>query len=95
MEAVLSVLGLVILTAVWTVFLYRKTRGKIWSPLWMSFSLVVLGVYLFGAGVLGYELSANTHVATESTVWWQVWTGLLSAGAAIVLGWIGVRSNKY
>jgi hypothetical protein len=39
--------------ALWTLFLYRSSGGRMWSPLWLAFTSTALAVVFLVAGVVG------------------------------------------
>lgn len=86
MDRVIPVLTLVALVVAWNVFLYRRSGGRAWSPLWMAFSTTAAAVLYLVAGTIGYTLSRHDQFVantawTGSVIWWEICVGI---GAALV-----------
>jgi hypothetical protein len=49
MEPILIVIGMIALLAAWQFWMWKHSRGRMWSPLWMAFSLAFVALlYLVG-----------------------------------------------
>jgi hypothetical protein len=84
MDRVIVVLALVALLAVWNVFLYKRSGGRAWSPLWMAFSATAAAVLFLVAGTIGYTLSRHDRFVAHSAwrdgvIWWEIGVGFGTA----------------
>ncbi len=80
------VLTFVALLAAWNIFLYKRSGGRAWSPLWMAFSTTAAAVLFLVAGTIGYTLSRHDRFVADTAwaggvIWWEIGVGL---GAAIL-----------
>jgi hypothetical protein len=94
---VIPVLILVAFLAAWTWFLYKSSRGRMWSPLWMAFSATAAAALFIGAGAIGYTLSKRDRFVagtawSDSVIWWQIGVGLALLPLAVYLSRKGARS---
>ncbi len=99
METVIPVLAIVTLVVSWNVFLYKRSGGRAWSPLWMAFSATAAAALFLVAGLLGYTLSRHTRFVdgtawTGTVIWWQVAVGAVAATAAVYFWRAGLRSIR-
>ena len=97
MEPVLAVLAVLAALAAWTVFLYKLSDGRAWSPLWMAFSTTTVAALFLIAGTLGYTLNRHTRFVdgtawTGGVIWWQVAVGGAAGAVAAYLWRKGVRA---
>jgi hypothetical protein len=88
MEQVAIVLTLAGFVAVWMWFLYSRSPGRLWSPLWMAFATTALAALFLVAGTLGYRLSKHERFVsgtawTDDVIWWEVWIGIAAFLVAV------------
>lgn len=99
MERVLAVAAMIGVLAAWGLFLYRKSDGRLWSPLWMAFgSTLAAGIFL-GAGAVGYTLSRHDRFVAGTgwsggVIWWEIWVGIAAATIAFFMWRRGLRSLR-
>ena len=84
MDSVIPVLTLVALLAAWNIFLYKRSGGRAWSPLWMAFSTTAAAVLFLVAGSIGYTLSKHDRFVDDTAsaggvIWWEIGVGLGTA----------------
>lgn len=86
MESIIVVVTVGVLFAGGTWVQHRLSGGRMWSPLWVAFSLTAAALLFVTAGFTGYELHGGLPFSRASSftgrvVWEQ-------AGAGIVLALI-------
>jgi uncharacterized membrane protein YhdT len=97
MDMTIAIVSALAFIAAWNLFIYRQSRGRAWSPLWMAFSATATAILFIVSGSIGYMLSRHdrfvAHTAwTGSVIWWQVGVGVGAAAVAVVLWRVGIRS---
>jgi hypothetical protein len=97
MDRILAVAAVVAFVAVWNVFWYRKSGGRLWSPLWMAFSTTTTAFLFLVSGSVGYSLSRHERFVgqtpwTGGVIWWQVAVGISAAAMALFLWRKGLTS---
>ncbi len=90
MDRLIAVATIVAMIAAWNLFLYRKSGGRMWTPLWLAFSSTAGALFFLAAGVLGYRLDRHQQFVT-GTAWAGeiVWSEI---AVALVLAIIAVPS---
>lgn len=86
MDRVIPLLMIVALIAAWNVFLYKRSDGRAWSPLWMAFSTTAAAALFLVAGTIGYTLSKHDRIVAHTAwaggvIWWEIGVGF---GAALL-----------
>ena len=99
MEPVLPVVAVLALFAAWVVFLYKRSGGRVWSPLWMAFSTTTTAALFLVAGFLGYTLNRHTRFVdgtawTGEVIWWQIGVGAVATAAAVFFWRKGLQSIR-
>jgi hypothetical protein len=99
MDRVIPILTFVALLAAWNLFLYRRSGGRAWNPLWMAFSATAAAVLFLVAGTIGYTLDRHdrfvAHTAwSGGVIWWEIGVGLGTALLAACLWRKGLQSIR-
>jgi hypothetical protein len=97
MDQFAAVLVIVAVLATWGWFLYKSSRGRMWSPLWLAFSTTAAAVLFLVAGAIGYTLSKRARFFdgtswSDGVIWWQVGVGLALLPLALYFWRRGLRS---
>jgi hypothetical protein len=98
MDQFAAVLVIVAVLATWGWFLYKVSRGRMWSPLWLAFSTTAAAVLFLVAGANGYTLSKHARFVdgtswSDAVIWWQVGVGLALLPLAAFFWRKGLRSS--
>ena len=96
MEQLSALLAAAAFFALWTWFLYKRSDGRWWSPLWLSFSAGAAAALFLVSGFIGYILSKRARFAagtawSDAVIWWEVGVGVALMGTAVYLWRKGVR----
>jgi len=102
MERIVAILALTALLAfvgAWHWFLYRRSGGRTWSPLWGAFTATAVAILFVVAGALGYRLERGVPFTIAAAwsgqvLWSQIWVGTGMAVLAIYLWRRGLRSLR-
>lgn len=99
MQQVVAVLALVAFLAAWQWFLYKRTGGRVWSPLWNAFSATAAAILFLVAGALGYQLTNGVPFTVRTAwsgkvIWSEIWIGTAAAVLAVFLWRLGLRSLR-
>lgn len=81
-DQVIPVLIVVAFLGGWWWFLYKRSGGRLWSPLWIAVSATAAAALFIVAGALGYTLNRHERFAdgtawSDTVIWWEVGVGLL------------------
>ena len=84
------VLTFVALLAAWNIFLYKRSGGRAWSPLWMAFSTTAAAVLFLVAGTIGYTLSRHDRFVADTAwaggvIWWEIASSRCRAPRCLLL----------
>jgi hypothetical protein len=96
MESVIVVLTVGVLLAGGTWIQHRLSGGRMWSPLWVAFSLTAAALLFLTAAFTGYELQGGLPFSRASSftgrvVWGQAGAGLALALIAAPLWFVALR----
>jgi hypothetical protein len=99
MDRLIPILTIVALVAAWNLFLYRQSRGRAWSPLWMAFSATAAAVIFLVAGTIGYTLDRHDRFVAHTAwaggvIWWEIGAGLGTALLAAYFWRKGLQSIR-
>jgi hypothetical protein len=102
MERILAIQALAALlacVAAWHWVMYRRSRGRTWSPLWGAFTATAVAMLFLVAGTLGYRLRGGVPFTiagawSGTVVWSEIWVGVAVALIAIYLWRRGLRSLR-
>jgi drug/metabolite transporter (DMT)-like permease len=99
MSRVIPVLVLLVLMAAWGRFVYTRSAGRAYRPLWMAFSATALSLMFLISGAIGYTLSKHARFASgtawaDGVIWWEIWVGIAAALIASYLWHLGLRSIR-
>jgi len=99
MDRLIPALVVVAFLTGWNWLLYKKSRGRAWSPLWMAFSTTATAILFVVSGALGYTLNKHTRFVngtawSDSVIWWEIWTGIAVALVAACFWRAGLRSIR-
>jgi hypothetical protein len=97
--AILALAAVLAFVAAWHWLLYRRSRGRTWSPLWGAFTATAVAILFVVAGALGYRLEGGVPftiaAAWSGTVLWsEIWVGIGVALIAVYLWRRGLRSLR-
>jgi hypothetical protein len=85
MDRVIPVLAIVALVGGWNLFIYKRSGGRAWSPMWIAFSAIAAAVFYVVAGLIGYTLDRHDRfIAHNSWTGHAIWSEILDWS----LGWI-------
>ena len=98
MEQLLAVLAIVALVASGTWFQYRLSGRRLYTPLWIAFSMTATALVLLTAGISGYTLSRHDQFVagtawSDSIIWSQVGFGVVLIPVAVFFWRKGLRSK--
>jgi hypothetical protein len=96
MDRAIPLLMFAAFLAAWTWFLYKRSGGRMWSPLWIAFSATATSLLFLTAGALGFTLSRHARFVagtawSDSVIWWEVWVGI---GAALMAAYFWRRGLR-
>jgi hypothetical protein len=96
MESFIVVLTVGVLLAGGTWMQHRLSGGRMWSPLWVAFSLTAAALLFLTAGFTGYELRGGLPFSRASSftgrvVWEQAGAGVALALIAVPLWIVSLR----
>lgn len=99
MDRIVAVSAVMLALAAGVWFQYRLSRGRMWTPLWLSFSATAAAILFAVSGVIGYNLSrhsafVNGTAWSGGVIWWEVGIGVALAFIAAPLWRAGVRSLR-
>jgi Na+-driven multidrug efflux pump len=77
MEHVIPIVMVVAVLAAWNLFLYNRSSGRAWSPLWMAFTTTSVALVFFAAGATGYRLDKHDRFKARTPwaggiIWWEI-----------------------
>jgi hypothetical protein len=86
----------VLLALTW--FQHRLSRGRMWHPLWLAFSMTFAAALFVVAGAIGYRLDRRLQMTAdsrwvESVIWWQVALGVVFATLAVIFWRMAIRET--
>ena len=91
MDRAIPALVIVGIVVVWYVFINEQSKGRMWTPLWLAFSVTAMAILYVGAGATGYMLSRRDRFVAQTAwaghvIWWEVAIGVV-AGLVAILFW--------
>jgi hypothetical protein len=98
MEQVLAALVVVALLAGGTWWQHRLSRGRMWDPLWIAFSMTTSACLFVVAGTVGYRLDQRSALLAgnrwaDGVIWWQIGFGLVFTALAVVFWRAAIRNT--
>ena len=98
MEQFVAVLVIATFIAAGTWFQYRLSKGRMWKPLWLAFSMTFAAILFVVAGLAGFRLDRRTAFFADGRwagdiLWWQCGLGVLFAVMAAVFWRLAIRDT--
>ncbi len=95
--AILALAAVLAFVAAWHWLLYRRSRGRTWSPLWGAFTATAAAILFVVSGALGYRLERGVPFTiaaawSDTVLWSEIWLGICAGLIAIYLWRRGLRS---
>jgi hypothetical protein len=91
MDRAFAVFTIVALVLACNLLMFKQSKGRMWSPLWMAFSASAAAGLNLVAGLIGYTLDRHDRFVAHTSwaghvIWSQVALGVV-AGSFAVLFW--------
>ena len=98
MEQVIAFLSIAVLLAAGTWFQYRLSRGRMWHPLWLAFSMTFAAILFLVSGSLGYRLERRVSILAANrwaggVIWWEIQLGLIFFVLAVIFWRLAIRDT--
>jgi hypothetical protein len=95
-EQLVAVLVMAVILGAGTWWQYRLSKGRMWHPLWLAFSMTSAAILFVTAGIAGFRLDRRTAFFADTrwsddVLWWQVGLGLIFAMLAVLFWRHGIR----
>ena len=95
MTLAFTLVFILVILAVWNLFLFKQSEHLVWTAPWLAISATVAACVFLSAGISGYRLSRHERFVSGSAwtggvLWSEVAIGLIAGVVAIYL-WRHVR----
>ena len=77
---------------------YRLSRGRMWHPLWLAFSMTSAALLFLTSGAIGYRLDRQNALLAgnrwvDGVIWWEVHLGAVFALLAVLFWRAAIRET--